>query len=114
MPLVFISYSSKDRSTARKIANDLQSAGVHVWLDEWEIVVGESISQKIQQGLGEADFLVVLLSKHGVESGWVAKEWQSRIGDEAISKDVVVLPIRLDTAVSMPPLLRDKKYADFL
>jgi hypothetical protein len=77
---------------ARRVAMDLTMSGIDVWLDEWEIKVGHSISQKIQHGLGSADFVVDILTKASVASGWVEKEWQSRIGEEASSQKVVILP----------------------
>lgn len=111
MPTVFLSHSSMDKDLARRIAHDLQRAGVSVWLDEWEIVVGDSISQRIQQGLEDAEFVAVLLSRASIKSGWVGKEWQSRIGEEAADPRVVVLPIRSDDC-EIPQLLRDKRHAD--
>lgn len=112
MASIFLSHSSKDKLLAKRIANDLREAGIQVWLDEWEILIGDSITQQIQQGLEQAEFVVVLLTRHSVESGWVEKEWQSKIGQEAASRQVAVLPLKADDC-AIPPLLRDKKYADF-
>lgn len=113
MVTVFLSHSSKDIPLARRIALDLREAGVAVWLDEWEILVGDSISQRIQRGLDQSDFVALLLTQASVDSGWVAKEWQSQIGKEADTKDVVVLPLYADNC-RMPTLLADKKCADFV
>ena len=82
MTLVFLSHSSKDKPLARKIAEKIKDVGIKVWLDEWEILVGDSITQKIQTGLESANYVAVLLTKHSVKSGWVEKEWQSKIGGE--------------------------------
>ncbi len=109
--VVFLSHSSADKTLARRIAVDLSMSGVSVWFDEWEILVGHSISQRIERGLDDADFVVVLLSGPSVTSGWVQKEWQSRIGDEALSHGVHVLPV-LAGVCEIPRLLRDKRYAD--
>ena len=64
MVKVFLSHSSKDKSIARKIAEDLRDKGIGVWFDEWNIFVGHSITQKISQGLEESDFVAVLLTKN--------------------------------------------------
>ena len=112
MPKLFLSHSSKDKEFARKIAKDLVKNGFEVWFDEWEIMVGESISQKIEKGLEDSDFVAVLLSSNSVKSGWVKKEWQSRIGKEAKEKKVHILPLKLEQCI-FPNLLVDKKYADF-
>lgn len=113
MVTVFLSYSSADKPLASRIAGDLDRSGFKVWFDEWEIQVGHSISQNVDRGLQEADFVAVLLTSHSVNSGWVQKEWQSKIGEEAVNKKVSVLPLRGE-ACEIPPLLRDKKYADFV
>jgi CheY-like chemotaxis protein len=112
MAKVFISHSSKDKDLARKIADQLVANGHPVWLDEWEILVGDSISQKIQKGLERSDLVAVLLTSQGINSGWVEKEWQSKIGEEATKKQKCILPLRVDDC-QIPVLLRDKKYADF-
>jgi hypothetical protein len=72
-----------DQSLARRIALDLQAGGIDVWRGEWEIHIGESIAQSIQRGLDAADFVAVIMTKNSIESGWVEKEWQSKIGNEA-------------------------------
>ncbi|MBF0378023.1 MAG: toll/interleukin-1 receptor domain-containing protein [Desulfamplus sp.] len=109
---VFLSYSSKDKQFAQKIAQDLKDSGIKIWLDEWEIRVGDSISQKIQQGLEDADFIAVLLTCHSVDSGWVQKEWQSKINEEIKDEKTVILPLKVEEC-KIPVLLKDKKYADF-
>ncbi len=111
MPRVFFSYTSGDRTLARRMAVDLVGSGLDVWLDEWEIKVGDSISQRIDQGLQAADFLVVLLTQRSIASGWVDKEWRSRIAKEAETKEVVILPVKADDC-DIPPLLCDRKWAD--
>jgi hypothetical protein len=111
MPLVFLSHSSRDSHLAQRVAIDLKMSGIDVWFDEWEIKVGHSISQKIQQGLESADFVVVILTRSSIASGWVEKEWQSRIGEEASSRNVVILPVLAEDC-QIPLLLHDKHYAD--
>jgi hypothetical protein len=93
------------------VATDLMMSGIAVWLDEWEIVVGHSISQKIQRGLQAADFVVVILTRNSVASGWVEKEWQSKIGEEASKCRAIILPVLADDCV-IAILLQDKNYAD--
>jgi predicted nucleotide-binding protein len=74
MRTVFISYSNKDRDFAEKLAADLRASGVGVWFDQWEIKVGDSITQKINDGIHDNDYLAVVLSPDSVASPWVRKE----------------------------------------
>lgn len=80
-------------------------------MDEWSITVGECIATKIEEGISSADFLIVLLSKHAVESKWVEREWKTAFWDEVNKNRIVVLPIRLEPC-DIPALLQTKKYAD--
>ena len=109
---VFISHSSRNKDQAREIAQDLKTRGFDVWLDEWMIKVGDSIAQEIQHGLDRTDFIVVLLTGESIDSGWVEKEWQAKIGDEANKRKILVLTLLLEDC-NIPILLKDKKYADF-
>ena len=77
MSSVFLSYSSNDKPLAERLALDLSNRGIKVWLDEWEIVVGDSISQKIQEGLRQCQFVAIILTRNSIASGWVEKEWGS-------------------------------------
>lgn len=112
MPCVFLSYSSQDKQLAERIAHDLVDRGIDVWFDEWNILVGESVSQKIEQGLDNSEFVLVLLSNQSVESGWVGKEWRSKIAEEIDKNKTIILPLKSDDC-KIPALLKDKKCADF-
>jgi hypothetical protein len=47
----FISYFSGDRPFVQKLEQDLRLRGLHIWRDEREIDIGDSMSEKIQEGL---------------------------------------------------------------
>lgn len=109
---IFISYSSKDKILARWISVDLTNVNHKVWLDEWQIRVGESIPKRIGQGLTECRFVVVLLSKHAVASRWVENEWHAKYWEEIEENRIKVLPVLIEDC-PIPVLLKTKKYADF-
>jgi hypothetical protein len=71
---VFICHSSDDKAFVRTLARDLKSAGIKVWLDHWELLPGDSLSEKIQAGLAGSSWLLVVVSKHSVKSRWVRRE----------------------------------------
>jgi hypothetical protein len=112
MSKIFISHSSKDKKFARKLAKSLSVFGFPPWLDELEIHVGDSIVQKVQQGLEDCDFMVLVLSKNSVKSKWVENEWQTKYWEEIETKKIKVLPA-LTERCRIPKLLLIKKYADF-
>ena len=57
MAHVFISYSSKDKYIAEQLASDLRSYNHCVWLDAWQIKVGQCIVREIEHGIETADFV---------------------------------------------------------
>lgn len=110
--VAFISHSSKDKPFVRKLAADLVASGVKVWIDEQRILVGDSIPEKIAQGLAESDFFLIVVSQNSVASAWVQKELSSALVHEIELRKVTVLPIKLDGS-PMPDTIHDKLYADF-
>jgi hypothetical protein len=110
--VAFLSHSSKDKPFIRQLAADLTSNGVGVWLDEQRIRVGDSIPERIAQGLAESDYFMVAVSAASVESEWVRKELNGALVREIEKRHVSVLPLKLDDS-PMPDSIKDKKYANF-
>jgi hypothetical protein len=110
--VAFLSHSSKDKAFIRQLASDLAKEGIDTWLDEHRILVGDSITEKIGQGLAQSDFFVVALSENSVRSSWVQKELSGALLREVEKRKVTVLPIKLSEC-EIPEMLKDKKYADF-
>jgi hypothetical protein len=48
---VFLSHNSKDKPRVRKLAEDLRTAGLRVWFDEWVLKPGDDIYLSIERGL---------------------------------------------------------------
>jgi hypothetical protein len=90
---VFISHASEDKITvARPLTDALKKTGVRVWLDEHELKIGDSLSEKIDEGLSESRFGVVILSPAFLEKHWTKKELAGlRAREEEGVK--VILPI---------------------
>ncbi len=112
MPSIFLSHSSKDKFFVRELAERLKNTGVKVWLDEAEIKIGDSLTDKVGKAIDETDFVGVVLSHNSVNSEWVQRELQVAMQKEFSGRKIVVLPLVLE-AVEIPPFLRDKLYADF-
>lgn len=72
---VFLSYSNDVKEDfAFPLAKLIEYFGVNVWLDHWEICTGDSLQQKIIQGIQKTDAFVLILSKYSLTSPWVKKE----------------------------------------
>lgn len=90
---VFISHGSEDKqSVARPLANRLAESGLKVWLDEAELVIGDSLREKIDEGLANSQFGVVILSPSFFAKNWPKSELDALVG-RAMSGNRVILPI---------------------
>lgn len=110
--VAFISHSARDKPFVRRLAADLVANGVKVWLDEQRILVGDSIPEKIAQGLAESDLFLLVVSENSIGSPWVKKELSNALVNEIERRKVTVMPIKLDNG-AMPDSIGDKLYADF-
>jgi hypothetical protein len=111
-PLLFICHASEDKLVADRLVKELDQRALHAWYDKREILVGESIVEKINKGLASAQFLVVLLSAHSVTKPWVTRELNSTLMRQLAKEQITILPV-LIAECELPPLLVDLKYADF-
>jgi hypothetical protein len=109
---VFISYSHADKAFVDKLAANLVKHNAHVWLDRWELNVGDSILNHVQQAIQDSDALLIVLSKTSIASEWCKKELNAGLMRELGEKRVLVLPVLVeDCEISI--FLREKMYADF-
>jgi hypothetical protein len=113
---VFLSHTGKDKPNVRQVGCYLESRGISVWLDQWEMVPGDSLIEKISEGVEGSDKLVVFLSPASIESPWVKKELNGGLVME-IAEDKglggkFVIPVLLE-ACKVPFFLREKIYANF-
>jgi len=109
---VFISYSHSDKEFVDSLAGQLVLRNAHVWVDRWELNVGDSILNNVQHAIQDASALIVVLSKASVQSEWCKKELSAGLMRELEERRVVVLPAMLEDC-EVPVFLREKMYADF-
>ncbi len=112
VPSVFLCHTSVDKPFVDKLARDLRSTGIDVWLDKSEIKDGGSIVEKIQDALEAQDSLIVVLSPESVSSAWVKKELSASFVRELEERQVVILSV-LYRNTQIPIVLREKRYPDF-
>lgn len=108
---LFVCHATEDKPFARELASFLHQHGAEVWFDQWEIKVGDSIVQKVNDGLQNATHLAVLLSPHSVAKPWVRKEFSSALMRQLADNSVMVLPVLVGDC-EIPAILRDIRYAD--
>lgn len=112
MSTVFLSHSHADKPFARKLAASLRAAGHGVWIDEAEINIGDSLVEKIREGLDQVDYVAAILSSASIDSPWVTRELDIASNREIEEGRVVVLPLLVEK-VDLPGFLKGKFYGDF-
>jgi len=112
LPGVFLSHSHFDRHFVNRLANDLRRYGVKVWVDEAEMLVGDSLIEKLRAGIDSMDYLLAVISRHSVKSTWVRREIDVAMTQEIEGRKVKVLPLLIDDC-DLPGFLMGKLYADF-
>lgn len=90
---VFISHASEDKDyIVRPLVEELIRIGFSVWYDEYELTVGDSLLQKIDDGLSKSRFGIVIISKYFFEKDWPKRELDGLTAKEINGKKVI-LPI---------------------
>lgn len=112
-PAVFISHRGEDIALAERLAMQVKQAGFEVWLDKWNISLGDSIIEKINAGLENARYLILCYSEAGVLSPWMSREWMAALSQQLNGYGAKVLPVRLSGG-KPPAILADIKYADLV
>jgi len=92
----FISYSSQDKNFAIRLHADLRQQGVRCWLAPEDPNIDESIRLN--------DKLLVILSRHSVNSTWVEREVMAALEKEQNYKKLVLFSITLDEQVMQTSL----------
>lgn len=112
---VFLSHSHADKPFVEMVAQDLDSSGLRVWYDKLDLVLGDSLTAKIEQAIGASVCVAVFLSPDSVRSEWVEREVALAMRCEAETGKVVVLPLLLRGLCDsdIPPALAGRLGVDF-
>lgn len=111
---LFISHASEDKDDfVRQLAEVLQSRGAAVWYDEFTLVWGDSLRRKIDQGLANSRFGIVVFSEHFFRKEWPQRELDGLVTLETATPDRKrIFPIwhkvSKDEVAKYSPTLADK------
>ncbi len=107
---IFISYSTKDTDITDKIHDYLEDKGFSCWMAPREIKPGDDYSQKIIDALNSTKIVLLVFSKSSHASEYVTEEI-----DNAFSRDVPILPFKIDETLpegKMEFYLRHSQWLD--
>ena len=109
---LFVSYASEDRSFVERLVRRLDRFAERVWYDRREIIAGDSIAERINEGLQQASALIAVLSPHSVTKPWVLREVFSSLGRQLSQKGIKIIPA-MAKRCEVPAIMADIRYADF-
>ena len=92
---VLFSHSSRQKALVKRILDRLPRT-IDVWLDEFDLRSGASLSVSIRQAIEEGtDYFVVFLSPEAAQSEWVAREIGWALDKERVEARTLILPVVL-------------------
>ena len=91
---LFVSHASEDKDRiARPLAEALTARGVNVWFDEAVLELGDSLRRKIDEGLAQCKYGVVILSPRFFAKEWPQRELDGLVAGETALGEKAILPI---------------------
>jgi len=114
---VFLCHTSEDKEAiVNPLFESLVSHGISCWYDQAEIRWGDSIPQKVNEGLQISRYVLVVLSTRFLGKSWPQRELHAALNLEASSGRVKVLPLICGSLeerkqiLEKLPLLSDKLF----
>lgn len=108
---VFVSYAHEDQAWVRVLAENLHRAGRDVFFDQWEVVGGSLLSQRLQDGLASSNAVVLVVSRAVVGKAWWQEEFAAAMAGVVAGVQRLV-PVLLDD-VPLPPFVASRVWVDF-
>ncbi len=110
---VFISHAHEDKEAiVTELSQKLSRAGLRVFEDVKVINLGDSLSDKINEGIKYSKFGIVVLSKAFFRKGWTQYEYKGFLHREIEEGRTVILPIwhgvTKEEVAQFNPVLVDK------
>ncbi|MCP4346838.1 MAG: TIR domain-containing protein [Desulfobacterales bacterium] len=113
---VLIAFAWKDFSTVNEITDLLKRYGIRYWLEDEQIMPGDSIPQKIEQGVQNSRFFMPCFSRNQIKAGWVREEYGAVL-DRMLRGNMKqsIIPLVLDDMddTEIPHLLCDIRYEKY-
>lgn len=110
-PDIFISHSSRDKVAARQLAKALNYCAIDVWLDDWELDVGQSLTEEIAEAMDGSRYIAILITENYNTSVWTKTEYKKALSREQKEGRTVMLPLIVGEA-QIPGFIEDKVYID--
>lgn len=109
---VFLSYGHEDAAWVGALAGNLHRDGFDVFLDQWELVGGDRVAGRLEEGIRGSTSGILVVSPHALSRAWVREEYEAllhRSLEDPLHRLVPVLYRDTD----LPPFLANRSWVDF-
>src|SRR4051812_18601470 len=104
---LFFSYTRRDENFSLRLAKDLISYGVNVWMDQLNIRPGAKWDYEVEKALEASQTILVVLSPRSVKSQNILDEI-----NYAIEENKKIIPVLMEKCL-IPFRIRRLQYVDF-
>ncbi len=112
---VFLCHSSGDKLSVRDLHWRLKEANVDPWLDEENLLPGQTWEEEIRRAVRNSDIVVVCLSRAAIgKTGYVQKEikFALDVADEQPEGAIFLIPLKLEEC-DIPERLRHLQWVSY-
>ena len=107
---IALSYASEQRDYVKRVAAELEKAGVKLFYDEFADLWGEDLTTKLAWVYGKGSkYIVVFVSQEYISKSWTNHEREHMLAGRINRQDRSVLPIKFDE-VELPGLANSISY----
>ena len=107
---VFVSYARADAVQVHRLAENLHNAGLKVFLDEWEIALGDVLVHQLDRALLNSRNGILAVTPTALTRPWVLEEYAAMM-TRAVEGKQRLIPVLLADA-ELPPLLAIRVFID--
>lgn len=110
---VFLCHANEDKErVVRPLYQEFTATGISCWLDEAEIQWGDSIIKKVNEGLANSKYVIIVISESLLSDKRSQTHVNAVLGLEESSNQVKALPLVIgeETILQKLPLLAHKSY----
>lgn len=125
----YICYNCNDIDWVKRLAEQLESETIdgtkaarmlNVFFDRWDMAPGDSLIDKMNEGMSKARHVVCVLSPEFLAADWPRFEWKHIVASNPNNVGGRIIPILYrdkgrdgTTRLNLPAPFRDLKYIDF-
>lgn len=109
---VFLSHSFQNKKDIEELIPFLNSKNLPVWYAPIDIEYGDSIINKVEEGMEKSVCVIFWITKEYLNSRWCKKEMSSFLNRQISRNNILILPIVENDILEqdIPPFISELKY----